>query len=106
MREKIELLKNHAQILAHLVDVVLIALDILTLNNDAALVDLFQPVDGTQQGRLAGAGRADNNHTFAGCDIQAHILQGRQRTKVLPDVIDGDNGGGAIFRHSSSAWIP
>ena len=54
MGKKIKLLKDHAQILAHFVDIVRVALDVLALDHDAALVDLFQAVDGTQQRGLAG----------------------------------------------------
>ena len=97
MREEVELLEDHAEVAAHLVDVVGLVVDVLPVDDDAAAVDLFKTVDGAQQGGLAGAGRPDDDHALAGSDIEAHILQGRELSEVLPDVADADDGLGAIF---------
>lgn len=48
VREQVEALEHHAQILPDLVDVVLGAL-MSPLDKDGALVDDFQAVDGAQQ---------------------------------------------------------
>ena len=49
MREQVEALEHHAQILPDLVDVVLGGVDVAPLDKDGALVDDFQAVDGAQQ---------------------------------------------------------
>ena len=49
VREQVEALEHHAQILPDLVDVVLGGVDVAPLDKDGALVDDFQAVDGAQQ---------------------------------------------------------
>ena len=50
MREAVPLLKYHAQVLAHLVQIGLFRVHIDTVHQDLALLDLLQPVDAIQQG--------------------------------------------------------
>ena len=53
MREKIEALKHHAKILAHGVDIVFAACDVLAFYINRSLVHVFKAIDGAQAGRLA-----------------------------------------------------
>ena len=107
VREQIELLKHHAQVLADLVDVVLRVVDINAVHGDEPAVDFLKSVDGTQQRGLAGAGGAYDDHALALIHMQGDILQGGQFSKEFPHMFDADDGVRIIcVCHSSSAWIP
>ncbi len=50
----------------------------------------FQPGDDAQQRGLARAGRTEQGDEFAGFDLQAHVVQGGEASKLLGDVADFD----------------
>ena len=75
MRKKVEALENHAQFHANLVDVVLGVHDLQAIHHDGALVDVFQAVDGTQEGAFAGPGRADDHALLAPVDVQGDVVE-------------------------------
>ena len=47
------------------------------VDDDGAAVDIFQPVEAAQKGRLARSRRPDDHHDFAAADIGGKILQAR-----------------------------
>ena len=107
VREQIELLEDHAQILTDLVDVVLRIVHINAVHGNKPAVDFLKPVDGTQQRGLAGPGRAYDDHALPLIHMQGDILQGGQFSKEFPHMFDADDGVRIIcVCHSSSAWIP
>lgn len=75
MREKIELLKHHANMLAKLVDVGRRTGDLLALDEDVTTRRLFKKVDAAQHRRLARARGAQNDNYLALLDIDVHISQ-------------------------------
>ena len=65
MREDVEMLEDHAHLLAVLVDVDALIRDIHAVKPDVATGRLFEPVQAAQEGRFAGAGRADQGDDLA-----------------------------------------
>ncbi|SIK51626.1 Uncharacterised protein [Mycobacteroides abscessus subsp. abscessus] len=55
MGEKIEVLEHHADVAAHGVDVFEVVGEFDAIDNDLALLMLFEPVDAADQGGLARA---------------------------------------------------
>jgi hypothetical protein len=55
VREQVEVLEHHADFRADLVDVLQVAGQFGAVNNDLALLMLFQPVDAADQGGFARA---------------------------------------------------
>ena len=85
MREQVELLEDHADLLALAGNVALVQLvelavglavaDQLTVDRQAAGVDLLKVVDAAQEGRLARAGRTEQAHHLAAVDGEVDALQ-------------------------------
>jgi hypothetical protein len=92
VREQVEALEDHADVpalqrdLAVLELVQLVALlavaDQLTVDGQPAGVDLLQVVDAPQEGRLAGAGGADEAEDLAGLDLQVDALEDLDRADL------------------------
>ena len=91
VREEVEALEDHADVpalegdLAVLELVELVALlpvaDQLAVDVQPAGVDLLQVVDAPQEGRLAGAGRADQAEDLARRDLQVDALEDVRRRR-------------------------
>ena len=96
MREKVEVLEHHADLAAHLVDLLQIVGELDAVDDDLALLVLFQAVDAADHGRLAGARRAGNDDALAAHDAQVDVAQHVEIAVpfVHSDDIDGDFGGG------------
>ena len=95
MREEVELLEHHAHLLAHNVDVYLLAADFLRLSvraglhlvrlallgdvhaleEDRALGRLLEQVQRAQQGALAAAGGADYDDDLALVYVYVHAVE-------------------------------
>jgi hypothetical protein len=66
------------------------------VNDQAALLVFFQPVDAADQRGLARAGRAANDDALALGDVQVNVAQHMEIVAVpLVDFVEGDDG----FRH-------
>ena len=65
MREQVEVLEHHADFAAHLVDALEVVGQLGAVDDDAALLVLFQPVDAADHRRLAGAGRSADHDALA-----------------------------------------
>ena len=59
------MLEDHAHLLAMLVDVDALIRDIHAVKPDVAAGRLLEPVEAAQEGRFAGAGRADQGDDLA-----------------------------------------
>src|SRR5690606_13170427 len=65
--------------------------DVLVAEEDAsALVGPLHARDDPEQGRLAGAGWAEQREQLAVVDVQAHRVQGAEPSVALGNVLDGD----------------
>ena len=65
MRKEVEVLEHHADLAAHLVDVLQVVGELDAVDDDAALLVLLQPVDAADHGRLARAGRPADDDPLA-----------------------------------------
>ena len=75
--EQVELLKDHADLLALAVELsALERRELHAIDDDASARRAFEQVDTSNQRRLARAGETDNAENFACLDMQAHILHG------------------------------
>ena len=75
MREQVELLKDHPDLLAQVPQVHFVVHKLLPVDRDRPFVDLFQAVDTTQKRRFSGAGFADQRDDFALFDVQVDALE-------------------------------
>ena len=96
VREQIELLEHHAHLLADRVNRFDVVGQLNAVNDQPALLVLFQPVDAADQRGLARAGRAADDDAFALGDVQVNVPQHMEIVAVpLVDFVEGDDG----FRH-------
>ena len=65
MREQVELLKNHANVLAQFIDVGLRVSDFLSLDEDMTASRLFEQIDASKHRRLARTGWTEHDDHFA-----------------------------------------
>ena len=65
MREQVEVLEHHADLAAHLVDLLEIVGELDAVDDDPALLVLLQPVDAADHRRLAGARRPADDDALA-----------------------------------------
>ncbi len=103
MREQVEALEDHADLLALQRDVLLLVLDQLlaaaglavadevAVHEDAAALDLLEVVDAADEGRLAGARRADDDDGLLALDLEADVLEDVQPAEPLVDVAGVDD---------------
>src|SRR4051812_27066918 len=85
MREEVELLEDHADVLADEVELVaaLAAGDLLALEEDLAPVRRLEEIYAAQERRLAGSGWADHAGDRAGRDLHVHAAQDLQVAEAL-----------------------
>ena len=91
VREQVEALEHHADVLAHLVDVGLGVGDLDVLEADLAARRLLEPVDAAQHRRLARARRPQDHDDLALLDLQVDALENLERAEGLPQVLDADD---------------
>ena len=79
VREEIEMLEHHAHLLAVLVDVDILSHDVRALEIDMAgrrrLKQVVKQVERTEERRLAGAGRSDNDDDISLVNVHGHAVQ-------------------------------
>src|SRR5439155_7748735 len=87
--------------------------DVAPEEADRALPRPVEPVDRAERGRLAGAVRAEQRHDLAFMHLERDPLQRVDRAVVGMDVVDLENGIGAVAAHarpcrfmSSTAALP
>ena len=74
--EEVEVLEDHAHLLAVEVDVVLGVRDVGPVQADGAAGGDLQKVQAAEEGGLAGAGGPDDHHHLAFADVGADAVQG------------------------------
>src|SRR5580698_5224521 len=97
MRKQIEALEHHRYLGPDRCDRRRIALDPRALHQDCAGVVAFQAVDTAQDGRFAGARRADDADHLALLDRGADALQHLERTEAFVDIAKLDHRWFALF---------
>jgi hypothetical protein len=65
MGKKVEKLKNHPDLFANLVDVYLFPIDIDTVYDNLAAVDLLKPVEAPEKGALSRSTGPDDDNNLA-----------------------------------------
>jgi hypothetical protein len=88
--EEVERLEHHADVGAQLSERLALGGQRLAVDQDPAVVDRLEPVDGAAEGRLAGAGRPDDDDDLLRGDLEVDVLQHVQVTEPLVDTLDGD----------------
>ena len=76
------------------------ALEDEAIDCDSALVELFQPVEASQQRGLAATRRADQHRQLRGFDVESDAVQNRLTLEALPQIADLNDR----LRHGR-AWI-
>ena len=87
VREQVELLEDHADPGAQLVDVGVGVGDLLALDEDLAAGGDLEQVDAAQQRGLAGARRADDAHDLPVADVEVDALEHLVVAEVLVEVL-------------------
>jgi hypothetical protein len=68
--------------------------DIGAVDADVALLDVIEALEQGDDGRFAGAGRADEADALAGFDGQREVVEHRRAGRVAEaDVLEGDAAG-------------
>jgi hypothetical protein len=75
MRKQVEVLEHHADFAADLVDLLQIVGQFDAVDDDLALLVLFQPVDAADHRRLAGTGRPADDDALAAHDLEVDVAQ-------------------------------
>src|SRR6185437_5345052 len=86
---------HHADLAAHLVDLLQVVGDLDAVDNDAAALVLLQPVDAADHRRFARAGRSADDDALAAHDAQVDVAQDVEGAEpfVQLDDVDGDRIG-------------
>ena len=79
------MLKDHSRLAADLLDVADVVGQLDAVDNDAAGVVLFQPVDAADQCRLAGTRWPHYDNHFLSADVQVDIFESLEVAKELVD---------------------
>ena len=86
VREEVELLEDHADLATDGVEVADVVSHLNAVDDDAALLVLFQAVDHADEGGFAGTGGSEDDHDFAAFDAHADIAHGAEVVEPLMDV--------------------
>src|SRR5262249_16543000 len=93
VRKKVELLKHHADAVAHLLDVAYIAGQLHAVDDDTPFLMLLEPVDAPDQRRLSRSGRAADDHLLAASNREIDIAQHVEIVKPFVDADEFNDGG-------------
>src|SRR5690625_399331 len=91
VRKEVELLEDHADPAAYLVELDLRVGDVDAFDEDLTGGGLFEPVHAPEQCRLARTGRAHHTHDLAVVDGEVDALENLDRSEVLVQVTNGDS---------------
>jgi hypothetical protein len=92
VREQIELLEHHADLLADRVNRFDIVSQLNAVNDQPALLVFFQAVDAADQRGLARAGRTADDDAFALGHIQVNVAQHMKVVEPFVDLLEADDG--------------
>src|SRR5262245_4771838 len=97
MRKQVEALEHHRDLGADRHDRAVVAVNARALDADLAAIVALEPVDAAQDGRLAGAGRADDADHLALGDRGGDALQYFDLAEALVNVAKLDHLRFALF---------
>ena len=83
VREQVEMLEYHTDVLTHFVDVGVLVCDIVAIHDDLALGCDLQLVQAAKKGRFTASGRSEQYDYFSFMDIHADIFQYFQFAKAF-----------------------
>nr|WP_256675728.1 hypothetical protein [Pseudomonas sp. R5(2019)] len=85
--DQVEMLEHHGHAAAHLPQGG--RPDVDTVEQNLPALNAFQPIKGTQQGRLARPGRPEDRDKTSGLDVQRDVLEGFMAVVIaLADVVE------------------
>jgi hypothetical protein len=93
VRKQVELLKHHADLAAHLVDLLEILGQLHAIDDDAAALPVLDAVDAAKQRRFAAARRSANDDALAAHDLEIDIAQHVELAEPLVQTADLDGDG-------------
>jgi hypothetical protein len=91
MREQVERLEHHADLAAHRRHVADVVGELDAVDDDVAALVLLEPVDGADEGRLAGARRPEDDDHLAALHGEVDPPQHVERSEPLVDVAADDD---------------
>ena len=98
MRKQVEMLEHHADVAAHLVDLLEVVGQLDAVDDDAALLMLLEPVDAADHGRFAGAGRPADDDALAAHHLEIDVAQHVEIAEPLVHADDFHRHGGSELR--------
>ena len=98
MREKVEMLKDHAHLFADFFDVLEVAGEFNPVDQNSPLLMFLEPVDAADQGRFSRAGRAADHDAFTPVNGQVDIVQDMQIAEPFMQAV---NFNYLVFRRSA-----
>ncbi len=90
VREEVVGLEDDADAPPERVQVDLPVRNRLSVDDDRSLIDALEQVDAAEEGRLAGAGRADQAHDLVQIDGEVDASEDLEILEPLPDVLERD----------------
>ncbi len=90
VREQVEALEDHADLQSQRLQVGRILPDMGSRDRDRTIVDALEPVDASQQRRLARAALADDGDHLAAVDVEVDALEDLVCAEALADLSDLD----------------
>ncbi len=102
VREQVEALEHHADLLAQAVHVHMLCRQVLAAEPHMALIRRLEQVDAAQERRLAGARSADDRDDLAGHDIEVDALEHLMLAEALAEPLDAHDRLRLLFAHFSS----
>lgn len=107
MREKVEVLEDHAYVPAELVDVRAGGGDQLPLEEDFPGGGFLQQVQAAQEGAFPGAGRPYDEDHFPPVNLRGDVIDRRHGVEFLHQAADLEHGGvSGLFIHCFSVSFP
>jgi hypothetical protein len=106
MGKHVEILKNHADLLAMLGDVHRLVGDIGPFEDDPAAVGDFQQVQAAQKSAFAAARRPDNADHLALADHFVDPVEDVERPEVFPQTFHPDELSALFSAHFDSSSFP
>lgn len=91
MREKVEVLKHHADFPPNRINMADIIGQLDTINNDFALLMLLQPIDATDEGGFSRAGWPTDDNSLALINGQIEILENMEVPVPLVHALNPDD---------------
>ncbi|MNL71150.1 hypothetical protein D3C87_1962610 [compost metagenome] len=104
MREQVEVLEHHADILSDLVDIRFGIVDIVVVYDNRSVRNVFQPVNTPKEGTFARTRRPDYAYNLTFSNLHINALQDLIRTVALFEIVNFDFSHDAPFLPDGSRF--